>query len=66
MDGLIAIIGDGLTLVKDAKGERDSENYTYSSLEDKYTLTHGDALMRRAQELYQRYANWLENFSLSK
>ena len=42
-----------------------SGNYTYDQEADKYTLTNGEALMQEAQDLYQRYAVWLENFSLS-
>ena len=46
--------------------EREAGNYTYDPSKDKYTLTNGKALVEEAQELYNRYAVWLENFSLSK
>ena len=65
MDELIAIIKDGKALVDKAKSERADKNYTYSAAEDKYTLTNGGALLAEAQDLYSRYALWLENFSLS-
>ena len=40
--------------------------YTYDQEKDQYTMTNGEALQQEAQQLYNRYARWLENFSLSK
>lgn len=66
MTDLVAIISDGEALVAKAKGELESKNYTYDSEADRFTLLNGDSLLKQAQDLYQKYALWLENFSLSK
>lgn len=66
MTDLVAIISDGEALVAKAKGEFESKNYTYDSEADRFTLLNGDSLLKQAQDLYQKYALWLENFSLSK
>ena len=66
MNELVSIINDGKALVVKAKGERDAENYTYDAEADRYTLTNGETLLSEAQDLYLRYATWLEHFSLSK
>ena len=67
MDELVQIVNDGKTLVEKAVAERETEkNYSYDSAKDQYTLTNGASLLKEAQDLYTRYANWLENFSLSK
>ncbi len=66
MEELISIINDGRALVKKAIGERDAKNYTYDEKEDRFTMMNAEELQGEAQSLYLRYANWLENFSLSK
>ena len=67
MDELVQIVNDGKALVEKAVAERETEkNYSYNAEKDQYTLTKGEALLKEAQDLYTRYANWLENFSLSK
>ena len=66
MDELVSIINDGRALVKKARAERDAGNYTYDKEADKYSLNEAESLRAEAQDLYLRYANWLENFSLSK
>lgn len=66
MNDLVGIIGDAKELVDRAKTERTAENFTYDKEADQYSLTNGEALLSAAQDLYYRYAVWLENFSLSK
>jgi hypothetical protein len=66
MNELVSIIYDAKALVDKAKAERTAGNYTYDSEADKYALTNGEAMVQEAQDLYLRYATWLENFSLSK
>ncbi len=66
MDELVEIINDGKTLKEKAVAERTKGNYTYDKEADIYTLTNGEELMTEVQDLYYRYAVWLENFSLSK
>ena len=65
MADLIQIVNDGKALVDQAKAERDAKNYSYDKEKDQYTLTNGEAMRADAQALYNRYAQWLENFSLS-
>ena len=66
MDELIAIINEGKAIVDEAIAERTEKNYSYDAEKDKYTLTNGEELMKKARALYSRYAVWLEIFSLSK
>ena len=66
MADLIQIVRDGQALAEKATAERTAGKYTYDPEKDQYTLTNGEALKREAQDLYPRYAVWLENFSLSK
>lgn len=66
MDELVKIIYDAKDLVDKAKQEKDSGNYTYDQEADKYTLTNGETMLQEAQDLYYRYATWLEHFSLSE
>ena len=65
MNELIQIIKDGEALVKKAVAERDAKNYTYDASADRFTLDKGEEMKSEAQDLYLRYALWLENFSLS-
>ena len=65
MDELISIIGDAEALVNEAKSDRAAGKYTYDEAADQYALETRDDLLARAQDLYTRYAYWLENFSLS-
>ena len=65
MDDLIVIIKDAQKLTDKAINERSMQNYTYDANEDRYTLNAGEELMNEVQDLYYRYATWLENFSLS-
>ncbi|MBQ7566612.1 MAG: hypothetical protein IJT18_05770 [Oscillospiraceae bacterium] len=65
MAELIRIIKDGQALKDKAVSEREAGNYTYDAAADQYTLTSGEAMLAEAQDLYSRYAVWLENFSLS-
>ena len=66
MNELIKILKDGEALANEAVAERTAKNYTYDKEKDKYTLTNGEDLMKKARDLYSRYAVWLEIFSLSK
>ena len=66
MDDLTKIVNDGKTIAEKAIAERNAGNYTYDQEKDQYTMTNGKALQDEAQALYNRYAQWLENFSLSK
>ena len=67
MEELVSIVNDGKALVEKAVAEREeTKNYSYNAEKDQYVLTNGDALLKEAQALYTRYANWLELFSLSK
>lgn len=66
MDELVQIIQDAKALKDKAAQERADENYTYDRTADKYTLTNGEILKKSSQDLYVRFAQWLENFSLSK
>ena len=66
MDDLTKIVSDGNTIADKAIAERNAENCTYDQKKDPYTMTNGKALQDEAQALYNRYAQWLENFSLSK
>ena len=65
MNDLVDIISDGEALVKRATEERDANLFTYDKETDRFTMTNGDELLAEAQDLYVRYATWLENFSLS-
>lgn len=65
MDELVTIFDDASKIVDKAKAERNAENYTYDKEADKYTLINGKSLLSEAQDLYTRYAVWLEHFSLS-
>ena len=65
MNELISIITDSEALVKRATEEREGNLFTYDKEADRFALTNGDELKSEAQALYVRYANWLENFSLS-
>ena len=62
---LVQFIKDGQALKDKAVAEREAGNFTYDSAADQYTLTNGEAMRGEAQDLYTRYAVWLENFSLS-
>ncbi len=66
MDDLTGIVNDGKALIDKAVAERNDQKYTYDQEKDQYTMTNGEALQSEAQALYNRYAQWLENFSLSK
>ena len=66
MNELVSIITDSEALVKRATEERDGNLFTYDKEADRFTLNNGDKLKSEAQALYVRYANWLENFSLSE
>lgn len=65
MNDLVEIISGGEALVKRATEERDANFFTYDKETDRFTMTNGDELLAEAQDLYVRYATWLENFSLS-
>ncbi len=66
MDELTKIVNDGKALIDKAVAERNDQKFTYDQEKDQYTMTNGEALQQEAQQLYNRYARWLENFSLSK
>lgn len=66
MTELISIINDGKALADRAAAERSGANCTYDPSTDKYTLKNGAEMMKAAQDLYTRFAVWLELFSLSK
>ena len=65
MNELVEIVRDAEKLVGTAVDERNNKNYTYDSAQDKYSMIAGEELMAKAQESYNKYAYWLENFSLS-
>jgi len=65
MDGLVSVINDGKKLYEKASKERADGNYTYDRDADRFTLNAGESLMKEAQALYTRFAQWLEVFSLS-
>ena len=62
---LCVIIDDAEKLTAKAQKQLDDANYSYDSASDRYTLTYAEELSNDVQQLYQRYANWLEMFSLS-
>ena len=66
LNELIQIINEGNSIAKTAISERNNGRYTYDPAKDKYNLNRGEALTKQAQDLYTRYADWLEIFSLSK
>ena len=66
MAELVKIVNDGKTIVDKAVAERNAQNYSYDKEKDQYTMPKSKELQDEAQALYNRYAVWLENFSLSK
>lgn len=65
LSDLCTIITEAKKLTSTAQAELDSENYSYDAASNKFTLINGEKLSNDAQELYLRYAEWLEYFSLS-
>lgn len=61
---LTQIISDAQALESRAREELANGNYTYSDVEDKYTLNSDAELYDQFYEIYGRFSQWLTNYEL--